>query len=163
MTGANYIAFCKILGKLSYAFDEFGAGYSGSEDAFAALYAQVAKPDTIPNNEIVVDFGVSAQSIINAIAAGGNSTPILTAAKSFLTSDLVRSYFVHETLTTNATAQQVITALIAEMTADNAYFTPLASTGMVNFLQQILPGAAIPTTGSGTQYTDAVYSVVTVL
>jgi len=166
MTSGNYQALCKILGKLSYFFDQAGAGNSSLAQAFAALYDQVAKPDSAPNNEIVIDFAGSANALNNLMTSGGASlqTQIVNATKNFLTSNLVYDYFVHS-IPASQTPLAVITALIAEMTADSATMTtvPTPATGMVNLIQQISAGAAIPQTADGSAtYKDSVYSVVAI-
>ena len=166
MTDANYIALSKVLGKLAYFFDQAGGGGAGLQQAFAAMYDQVAKPDTPANNEIVVDFAGVAASLEAGINTGSAAlqTTLVRAAQTFLVSDLVRSYFVSHAPASNASAAQVITALILEMTADSKTFTTLASTGIVNFLQQILPAAALPQASDGSaSYKDSVYAIVTVL
>ena len=166
MTSGNYQALFKVIGKLSYFYDEAAAGSTADELAFAALFAQISKPDTIANNEIVLDFSSYASQINNYIYTGGAplQTALVNAAKNYLTSTLVNSYFVHDVPATNANAAAVVTALIAELTADSSTMTTLASTGMVNFLQQILPAAALPQAADASAtYKDSVYSVVTVL
>ncbi len=166
MTDANYIALSKVLGKLAYFFDQAGAGSVSQEAAFAAMYDQVAKPDSAPNNEIVVDFAGAAQGLFNNIATGGatQQAALVAAGKKYLASDLVIGSFVSHAPASNASAAQVIAALILEMTADSKTFTTLASTGIVNFLQQILPAAALPQASDGSaSYKDSVYAIVTVL
>jgi len=166
MTDGNYQALSKILGKLAYFFDQAGAGSVSQEAAFAAMFDQVAKPDTAANNEIVVDFAGAAQGLFNNIATGGatQQAALVAAGKKYLASDLVIGSFVTNVPAANASAAQVITALIAEMTTDTKTFTTLASTGIVNFLQQILPAAALPQAADiSASYKDSVYAIVTVL
>ena len=167
MTSGNYQSLSKILGKLSYYFDQAGAGNTVLAQAFAALYDQVAKPDVPANNEIVIDMAGSANQFNTYMNTGGASlqNAVVTATKNYLTSNLVYSYFVHDQPVGNSAAA-VVTALIAEMTADSATFTtvPSPATGMVNLLQQILPAATIPQAADASAtYKDSVYSVVGVL
>jgi hypothetical protein len=168
MTDGNYQALSKILGKLAYFFDQAGAGSVSQEAAFAAMFDQVAKPDTAANNEIVVDFAGAAQGLFNNIATGGatQQAALVAAGKKYLASDLVIGSFVTNVPAANASAAQVIAALILEMTHDSVTFTtvPNPATGIVNFLQQIVPGAALPQAADASaSYKDSVYSIVTVL
>ena len=166
MLDASYQALCKILGKLAYEYDTAGGAITPNQQALSALLAQTAKPDAPSNNATVLIIAASAPQI-NANIANGDvalQASVLLAASNYLTGAQVASYFVHTIPATGASAAAVITALIAEMTTDNAYFSTVSTAGLVHFLEQISAGAsALPQTGSGNQYTDATYCVVTVL
>ena len=165
MTSGNMIALCKILGKLAYWYDVAAADVPTEQQALAALMAQMAKPDAAANNPTVLIFSQAASGL-NANITNGNvalQTSILNAAINYLTGSQVASYFVNNIPAAGANAAAVITALIAEMTTDLAYFDTAASTGLVHFLEQVASGAsALPQTGT-TKYADATYCVVAVL
>lgn len=170
MTNANYDRFFKFLGKLAYMYDNAGASVTAQNNARYRTVEQVAKSDQeyidLPEVDLLANYIASWKA---AVAGGATQLQALmvTIGQALVTStDFTGSIITAPgiaALTNSSSANNVITALAAEMTSDAKTITTVSTTGLANFLNKVAT-ATIATPQSGAaSYTDAVYVVVTIV
>lgn len=165
MTAAHYVTLFKTIGKLAYLYDSAAAGVTALQLAAAALMEQL--PDggiatAWPRTKIIAEY---ATRIDLAITSGPVAVKqaALDAAYAFLRSSEVIAFFVLTPLpTSQSTAAAIVTALQAEMAEDTKTLTTVAATGIVNFLNQLVPTSTWTTEADATaDYSDTTMNYAT--
>jgi hypothetical protein len=163
MLDANYQKHLKILGKLCQMWDSASASSTAEQLLAARFFDQVATGEagSWVNLQLFAPYTGQIQS---AILSG--ALAIKAMAEQLAGYYLVSAEFrgdLTNTPTSPTSAQSVLEALIAEMTADSKTLTTAAATGLVNFFETVwAPSGSFPQSGSPS-YADGTYVVVTIV
>jgi len=161
ITSANYKLLFAILGKCAKMNDLAAAEITTDSGNGAVVIDQVADQNVLELDDI---FSNVSDPAVSPLVTGNTAKQYFWKQKAiaYLESDNVYAMFASGA-PASQTYGDVLTALIAAMTADAETLTTLSSTGIVHFLN-LLTGTtlALPQASPGTR-PDSTYCVATLV
>jgi hypothetical protein len=164
MTNANYQRHLKILGKLAYLFDAASSDVADMGALLAAFVDQYADA-TLSSLDAIRIFPNYTPRWQSAINVGPTALQALAkdAANAYLTDAAFIDTLGAEPASTTALA--VLTQFAADTVTDSKTLTTKASTGIVNFLDEVAGDDLGWNTAAdeSATYKDSVYCVASVV
>lgn len=170
MTNGNYDRFCEILGKLCYVFDNSAALVAAQQLTQYRTLEQATQADQetadLPEVLILANYQASWSSAIQSGPVQLQNLMKTIATKMLTSDDFIAAL---TTVPASSSINNVLNAWATDMGAgiDNKTFTNVASTGLVNFFNQLLTGGASVTwhtaVDASASFKDSVFVVNTII